>query len=575
MIRTIAIDKEKGLGLIKAELTQTLKQIESEVSSCLDDAREDFSEPLEGMLGHFRQLEGAFKLVLVDEASVLCADALVLLQELKQSLKQPDFSAAYLELVLSAIGQSAIILGYYVDFLMKREKTLPLLLIPVINEIRRVSGRVLMNESFFIDFPAHYKKDFIGLAQQNIPFQKENIVHLKRYRLMFQVGLLGVLKSGGEAYHFKMLSKSLERIASLCEGTAAASLMWLGHLVTQSFMDGGLRFTDSRKLVFSRLDRFLREMLQKDCVLEHLIPSDEMICEILALIGLTPAISEEVINCQKHFSLDFSLDDAELKAEYLKLIVPNEGVIDVAVGLLQEEISKAKEWIDLISRNESARETHLEEVLAFLDRLILMLNMFGLNDLSNLLKHELADLPKTTEGLLQIDTASLEVLADLFVLVDDVLVAFKRQGGQIVQLPAQRLSELRLSSSAAILTEAQTLVAKECRVLMAIIHRSFELFMQSDCNDFAHLQAIPDHIVWLIGVARFLEWDRVSTLLMDVHRYVQAVLSASVTVKRESLDILADVTVSIDHLFERMEAHKSIDLKSLELAEVSVRALDM
>ena len=96
MIRTIAIDKEKGLGLIKAELTQTLKQIESDVSSCLDDSREDFSEPLDGMLGHFRQLEGAFKLVLVDEASVLCADALVLLQELKQDNLQAHNRIPYI-----------------------------------------------------------------------------------------------------------------------------------------------------------------------------------------------------------------------------------------------------------------------------------------------------------------------------------------------------------------------------------------------------------------------------------------------------------------------------------------------
>ena len=576
MIKTVAIDREKGLDLIKVELNKTLKNVEDEVSACLNESSEGLGVAVARIIEHFRQLVGVFKLVDIEEATLLCADVLALLNEKLDGKKAAlvENTNHSVNLTLSAAGQSAIILTYYVSYVYSTQKTLPFLLVPAINEVRRIASRPLLSESFFVVMPEDYMANFTTLFS-DIAFDTDYINRISRYRFMFQVGLLGVLKSGGgELYHFKMLSKSLERVAGLCGGTPAAALVWLGHLVTLCFISGELRFSDSRRLIFSKYDRFFKDILKKSADFLNKMPPDELIRESLTLIALAQPFCEEVANCKTHFSLQFQYLDVDVRSEYEKMIAPNEEVINTVMRLVNEEMAKIKEVIDLVSRNDAAREEGSDQVMLFLDRLALTLNMLGLDELSDLIKKEVTHFTRnhTKDSPFILTSESLHILADLFVVIEDALSQFKN--GFLRHQPYQmpKLSDFKLKRSVAILEEAQSLVAKECRVLVAMVHRAFELFLQSS-SEVEHLRAVPSHFDLLLRTCRFLELERVYLILQNTLQFSTYFLENGLDIKREALDIFADVTVSMDYFFERMECHRSYDVNSLELAELSAAEL--
>ena len=77
----------------------------------------------------------------------------------------------------------------------------------------------------------------------------------------YQIGLLGLIREQNLYPSLKLMGRALARLDSLHGGVARSRLCWIGAAAIESIVDGQLLPRKSRKQLFSRIDRELKQLL--------------------------------------------------------------------------------------------------------------------------------------------------------------------------------------------------------------------------------------------------------------------------------------------------------------------------
>ncbi|MCF3997852.1 ferrous iron transporter B, partial [Pseudomonas aeruginosa] len=122
------------------------------------------------------------------------------------------------------------------------------------------AGQPALPESFFfsarLDIPRPP-----STAIDHLPSEAELGEESRRMRHMYQIGLLGLIREQNLYPSLKLMGRALARLDSLHGGVARSRLCWIGAAAIESIVDGQLLPRKSRKQLFSRIDRELKQLL--------------------------------------------------------------------------------------------------------------------------------------------------------------------------------------------------------------------------------------------------------------------------------------------------------------------------
>ncbi len=252
-------------------------------------------------------------------------------------------------------------------------------------------------------------------------------------RHMYQIGLLGLIREQNLYPSLKLMGRALARLDSLHGGVARSRLCWIGAAAIESIVDGQLLPRKSRKQLFSRIDRELKQLL--------IGPAYEaprhLLRELLYLVALSDGQglrSREVRELHGLAPLPFT--DHLLEEESQRLSGPGQSVMRSLSTAIREELAGVGDMLDLIERGV-AQPDSLTNLHAQLGKLSKTLGMVGLNSAGTALQTQLPTVAAWAASGVADSPPALLRLADAVLYVESMVGNLERGERRIIR-PTRR-----------------------------------------------------------------------------------------------------------------------------------------
>jgi hypothetical protein len=386
---------------------------------------------------------------------------------------------------------------------------------------------------------------------------------------MYQVGLLGFIREQNPQASLKLMGRAMARLDSLHANAPCGRLFWIAAAAMQAQVDGQLLARKSRKQLFSRIDRELKQMLGND---QYEAPRS-LLKELLYLVALSDSRGPLVTPVRDIFGLPaLPFTDHMLEDEYQRLTGPGQGVMRSLSSAIREELASVKDMLDLIERG-TLQADNLGNLHALLGKLSKTLGMVGLSSAGNSLNAQLQTVAGWSENTAP-QQQELHKLADAVLYVEG-MVASLESGERREQRPTQAQPGHEAESFAQHqLNEARIVVVDEAQAGLALAKRAITGYLEAN-GDRMHLANVPFSLQAVRGGLWFLGQERAALLVGACAEYIQKqMLEAPQMPSEQMLETLADALSSLEYYLEagavlRPETKPSV----LDLAAESVCAL--
>ena len=547
-----------SLSLVRDELFTTMEETEQSLEQFI--AERNNGSLLQQAVENLQQVRGTLNLIELAGAELLAQEVL------QQATDIPTGAGEERDGQLAALSNALYVLRRYLEHVDVSRQEMPELLLPAINDLRQAGGQPPLPESFFFS---------VRLDQQR-PTTLSNgtasAADARRLRHMYQVGLLGFIRDDRSHGGLKLMLRALARLDRLFADKPAGRLYWVGAAAVEAQLDGQLLPRKSRKHLFSRMDREIRQALVANG--DHEAPRS-LLKELLYLVALADSSGPHASAVREVFGLArLPFTDHLLDEESQRLSGPGQGVMRSLSTAIREELSSVKDLLDLIERG-TAQPDSFGNLHALLGKLGKTLGMVGLNSAASALQAQLPVVGGWGEGS-TIDGADLHRLAEAVLLVESMVAGLER-GEQRNQRPAaEEPADEAEAFAAHQLVEARIVVVSEAQGGLALAKRAITAYLESN-GEKLHLANVPVSLQAVRGGLWFLGQERAARLISQCADYIQShMLEVSQMPSEQMLETLADALSSLEYYLEggavlRPETTPSV----LDLAEESVRALGM
>lgn len=554
----------QSLHMVRLELAITLEQASRDLELYGADRAE--RQYLDSCRAALTQLAGVFKLLGFAGANLLADDLSATAGLL------PAAEGERAERLLELCGRSLFVLNRYLEHIQQSERALPLVLIPYINDLRKLRVEPLLPESHFLtgafkSVPRPPEVDPIVVSEA------EFYPLVARLRHMYQLGLLGVLRDNQIPASLNLMRRALLRLQRLGNDKPMASLWWLGNLAIDALLVAEMELLDSRKFALSRIDRLIRQVQKGGPAAFDSPPAKTLLKELYFIYALAGRDSPALRRLQGSFDTEpLTFDEVLLKRERRALRGPNAHTLAALVRELRTEITAVK----VLLENAAQADRTLEDAAglnATLHQVAETLSLVGMLGPAALLKGALA-----TSGNWRnkepIAEPELDQLAKALLFTESAVTAveFARVSREELEDVSEAGQNQIIAHSE--LARAEQIVLQECEAGVALVKRALTSYSESNF-DLSHIRNIGRTLETVRGGLWILGRRRAAALLQNCVGFVEGVLLESdrPAALKELLETFADAVISIEYYLNTAKIAERLDDSVLEVAEESLAAL--
>lgn len=542
---------------IKTELEATLQQAQSALEGFSADTN-DLSQ-LEAAQDLIGQMRGIFQMLEEPGAVALCAEFNALINAIPAG---ESADSAHVSDKLDAISQGLVVMHRYLEFLSLSQKAIPAVLLPTINKVRKARGVSGLGEGHFFQFSFKPGKPPSGKAFQYSP---DIVPRLKKFRHMYQAGLLHLIRGERTAGAFRYMGLALNRIDQLLANAPCAPLWWVASGALESMAQRDAAMTGPRKLLFAQLDRQLRELIKTAPKSLERQPSLTLMKEFLYLLALSRPESLRARQVAKFYNLPTLSHSEEMLEEQRQLLFsPGRSVLTSVSEALKEDIASIKDIVDQAARRDggfSARA--LQEKIAKVADVYVML---GLQSPANVLKQQAKVISGWADNAAPTDEQLLKI-ADAVLYAESAL-------SRILQGQRQLESTGDNKAAQAQLHEARVVLIDEAEAGLALAKRAITAYMDSQ-GDTLHLSNVVPTLKGVKGALVFLNTATAADLIERSIRFIERDLTESDTmVTPQQLEAFADALSSLEFFLEGL-LNDTANEDILKLAQHSLNTLSV
>lgn len=455
-----------------------------------------------------------------------------------------------------ALSHGLIALSHYIGMLFEHERDQPVLLIPTINLIRKSANHKPLSESHFFSVNLRPKLPEVDKSDLNLK------AHLSRVRLMFQVGLLRVLKDPDPIVGLKLSARAVTLLERGFRGTLAWSFWWNCSGALEAMVEERYELTASRKLMFARIDMIIRLMIKEGVKVFTSGVANELQKDLLYLVSLSSSKSELISAIRDCYLLKSSVLEKDLKEDRGLLSGPDIEAFDSLARAFKEEIEQIKNALDLSAKGVLTQEG-LEQLDDRLTSLADILKVVNQPHLSDKLKQQQVNIAALVS---QSDDQKVEALAR----IADVLLQVDLASDNLSK--AQQENQSQEIIGAGHYFEARIILFEEIGSGLSMAKRAISSFMET--SDKLHVANISQSLIGVRGALIFLNETRAAQLISLTMKYLNDhLLKNEGSFNEAQLEVLADALTSIEYFSEtRSQSEKSND-DLLDLASKSMSQL--
>ncbi|UST84718.1 Hpt domain-containing protein [Pseudomonas siliginis] len=525
-----------ALEWVKGEIAETLKLAHQAIEAVLDDPQA--FPGLDECLAYIHQVHGSLQMVEFYGAALL-AEEMEHLVEALQHDRVPHRDEA-LHLLLQALGQ----LPLYLDRVQSARRDLPLVVLPLINDLRSARGESLLAETSLFSPPLP-ELALLGdgaLAALEPP-DLPNV--LRKLRQMLQMALVGLLREQDDQTHLGYLAKVFSRLEAL-SGDAPLSPLWqIASALVEGMREGVIANSPALRSLFKDADQELKRLLEQGIVGLNQPAPAELLKSLLFYIAKAEHPTGQMLTMKDHYSLDDALpDSAMVDEERARLAGPDRDAMRSVLAALCEELVRVKERLDLFVRSDRQHASDLDSLLAPLRQIADTLAVLGFGQPRKVIIDQLAVVLSLAQGQREPNDAILMDVAGALLYVEATLA------GMVGTVETQSAEDARLPTTD--LTQIHQIVIKEARICLQQAKDMIVDYIDADWNR-QHLQPLPELLTQVRGALAMIPLARAASLVEACNGFIREHLMLDAHEPGwEQLDHLADVISSLEYYLERL-----------------------
>jgi len=546
-----------ALEWVKGDIAETLKQARSALDAYVETTD---AEAISECLACVHQVHGALQMVEFYGAALLAEEIEELARALQAgSVSQRDESIRLLQQALTQ-------LPLYLDRVHSARRDLPLVVLPLLNDLRSAHGESLLSETslFSPQLLTIAPLPDEALAQRAVPDLKEQ---LRQWHQLLQQALAGLLREDHGPSNLEDMARVFARLEALCQGAPLLPLWQVTSALVEGMLTGVIANSPALRSLLKASDKQLKRLLAQGIGGINQPAPDELLKSLLFYVAKVTRPTPRMQSLKERYGLDEALpDSAVVDAERARLAGPDRNAMGSVLGALCEELVRVKERLDLFVRSDRQHTSDLDALLAPLRQIADTLAVLGFGQPRKVIIDQLAVVLSLVQGQREPNDAVLMDVAGALLYVEATLA------GMVGTVEPESREESRLPTTD--LTQIHQLVIREsCQCLK----QAKELVI--DCIeadwDRQRLESLPELLSQVRGALAMIPLPRAASLMRGCTDYVDEQLMGNDAPPSEmQLAHFADVISSLEYYLERMlQDPDAVGERVLELATQGLAAL--
>ncbi|KQN44513.1 histidine kinase [Pseudomonas sp. Leaf48] len=547
-----------ALEWVKGEIAETLRVAHQAIETLLDDPQA--LHALDNCLACIHQVHGSLQMVEFYGAALLAEE----MEQLTIALQHNRVSHRdeALHLLMQALGQLPI----YLDRVQGARRDLPLVVLPLINDLRSARGENLLSETslFSPQLPELPPLDEEALALLE-PVELPSV--LRKLRQMLQMALVGFLREQDSETNLDYLAKVFARLEGLSANAPLSPLWQVASALVEGMQGGAIANSPALRSLFKDADKELKRLLEVGMPGINQPAPPQLLKSLLFYIAKADHPTGQMLTMKDRYSLDDALpDSAMVDEERARLAGPDRDAMRSVLAALCEELVRVKERLDLFVRSDRQHTSDLDSLLAPLRQIADTLAVLGFGQPRKVIIDQLAVVLSLAQGQREPNDAILMDVAGALLYVEATLA------GMVGTVEPESQEDSRLPTTD--LTQIHQIVIKEARICLQQAKDMIVDYIDADW-DRQHLQALPALLTQVRGALAMIALGRAASLIETCNHFIREHLLLEPDQPGwEELDNLADVITSIEYYLERLSDDPEAPGEALlDVAEKSLAAL--
>ncbi|GAB3782981.1 Hpt domain-containing protein [Dyella agri] len=554
------------LQWVRPELEQTLSDARESLESYVDNPGRD--DAMRACVGSLHQVQGTLRMVELPGPAMVAAEMEAL------AIALLDGRVAQREEAYTALMRGMMQLPDYLERLAGGHRDVPVVLLPLLNDLRASYGQEALSESalFRPNLDAFLPTQApAAMSEAQAAARRGELVEL---RLQFQQYMLVWFRGQSQAQPLAGMRKALLAIAARCFHVHGRRLWWITAGVVEGLEHGmlGAHTTELRQLI-GRADRHIRQLIDQGEDSLRGGEADELCNRLLYIVAQSRQHSSHMELLRRTYALDNLLPDAdELEHARGSMAGHNRALLDSVARALKDDLLRVKEALDLFQRQPDADPASLAPQCELLGRVGDTLGMLALSVPRRVVEEQRRVLDEIVNRMRTADEDILLDVAGALLYVEASLDDHIESLGAGEEPPphdATVAPGLPRSEAQGILsTVMQEAIHNTEKVKEAIV-----AFVESGW-DHAGLVAAPGQMNEVAGAARMLSAERPAELAEGIGRFIHNELLADRRVPSSTqMDHLADALAALEYYLEAAREHRGGLAHIIDVAEHSLSQL--
>ncbi|RAU46143.1 MULTISPECIES: Hpt domain-containing protein [unclassified Pseudomonas] len=547
-----------ALEWVKGEIAETLKHARQALDAHV--SRPHDPSPLDVCLDLIHQVHGSLQMIEFYGAALFAEE----IEQTALALQRGHVGqrAEAVQLLHQAMSQ----LPVYLERVHSARRDLPLVVLPLLNDLRSARGENLLSETslFSPQLPSLPALDPQTLAERDGP---ELTAKLRKWRQTLQTALVGLMREQDVQTSLDYMTKVFARLEALCKGAPLEPLWRIAGALVDGMADGSFTNSPALRSLFKDADKELKRLLEQGIEGINQPAPDELLKTLLFYIAKSDSQAQQMMDLKDQYGLDEALPESALvDEERARLSAPDRDAMRSVIIALCDELVRTKERLDVFVRGDRQHVSELNALLPPLRQIADTLAVLGFGQPRKVIIDQLTVVQGMAQGQREPSDPTLMDVAGALLYVEATLA------GMAGAVDQSRREESRLPTTD--LSQIHQLVIKEARLVLQQAKDVIDDYIAGEM-DRQRLAPLSAQLVQVRGALAMIPLPRASGLLAACNQYIiEHLLRDDERPSWSQLDHLADVIIGIEYYLERMaEAPEAPGEHVLDLAQESLARL--
>ena len=555
------------LNWVKQELDETLKQARQALEAYVDDPAD--SSLMRFCATYLHQVQGTLRMVELYGAAMVVEE----MERVAQGLLDDAIrnkNDAY-EVLMRGIVQ----LPDYLERLQGGHKDIPIVLLPLLNDLRACRGEKLLSEGvlFTPDLTSALPASAAGPDKALPDAELKSVA--ARLRTNYQMALVKWLRDQTSNVAAAGLMNALDGLRSITFHEDGRRLWWVAGGLLDGVRNGLVDANQAVKLLFGRVDREIKRLADSGEGTFKVDPPRDLVKNLLYYAAHARGADGRIGDLKRTYKLESLLpSDKEIQHAQGALGGRNKALLDTVSTAIKEDLMRVKDALDLYLRTANANPADLGAQSEVLDRAADTLGMLGLGVPRRVILEQRDSLNAIVAGTKPAEEGALLDIAGALLFVDASLDDnIDRLGAEAEEAPAKLDGATTMELPQVEVRRILEALMKEVQANLTQVKQDIVAFIESGWQH-DKAESIPRLFDEIGGAMRMVQLNEASDMLAAMAKFIDVeVLRRKRVPTADQMDRLADAVASIEYYLEATHAQRAGREKILDVTRESLEAL--